>query len=158
AAAARLLPATSRVRIVQIGAALSAAMRRRAEQLQRGHPRYRWLGELPRRRALERLARCRVLVLTSQMEGGANVVGEALAAGVPVISSRIGGTAGILGDDYPGYFPVGDTRALADLLQRAETDTQFLDELRRHCAAKAYLVDPERERQSWRLLLRELSC
>jgi glycosyltransferase involved in cell wall biosynthesis len=157
AAAARLLPDTSRIRIVQIGAALSPSMRRRAEQLARHNPRYCWLGELPRRRALERLARCRLLALTSRMEGGANVVSEALAAGVPVISSRIGGTIGILRDDYPGYFPVGDTRALADLLRRAETDHRFLDELRRRCAQKARLMTPERERHAWQQLLAELS-
>ena len=91
------------------------------------------------------------------MEGGANVVGEALAAGVPVISSRIGGTLGILGDDYPGYFPVGDTRALAKLLTRAEADDGFLEDLRRQCAAKAYLVKPQREREAWRQLLEELT-
>ncbi len=157
AAAARLLPAASRVRITHVGRALSAAMRRRAERLQRTNPRYRWLGELSRRRAIDVLARSRLLVLSSKMEGGANVVGEALAAGVPVISSRIGGTIGMLGDDYPGYFPVGDTGALAELLARAEADDGFLEDLRRRCAAKAYLVKPDREREAWRQLLEEFT-
>jgi putative glycosyltransferase (TIGR04348 family) len=157
AVAARLLPEASRVCITQVGAALSESMRRQAERLQRTNPRYRWLGELPRRRAIELLARSRLMVLSSHMEGGANVVGEAIAAGVPVLSSRIGGTIGILGDDYPGYFPVGDTRALAGLLRLAEADPRFLERLRRWCASRAYLLDPQRERRSWRQLLDELA-
>jgi len=155
-AASRLLPADSRIRITQIGGALSDAMRRQAQRRQTANPRYRWLGELSRTGAIQRLAQCRLLVLTSKMEGGANVVCEALAVGVPVLSSRIGGTIGILGSDYPGYFPVGDTQALAALMRRAETDEEFLEDLRRRCAAKAHLVQPERERESWQRLLAEL--
>ena len=86
---------------------------------------YRWLGELSREKALRLLSRCRLLALTSEQEGGANVVSEALAASVPVLSSRIAGSVGLLGEDYPGYFPVGDTEALARLLGRAETDADF---------------------------------
>src|SRR5262249_6268440 len=39
---------------------------------------------------------------------------------VPVLASRISGSVGLLGAKYPGYFPVGDTRALAGLLRQAE--------------------------------------
>jgi hypothetical protein len=31
----------------------------------------------------------------------------------------------LLGEAYPGYFPVQDTTALAHLLHQAETDTTF---------------------------------
>ncbi len=83
--------------------------------------RYRWLGDLPRWKALRVLARCRLLVLTSLMEGGANVISEAIAARVPVLSSHIAGSVGILGAAYPGYFPVGDAAgAWHDLLEQAE--------------------------------------
>ena len=51
------------------------------------------------------------------MEGGANVISESLVARVPVIASEIAGSIGLLGRrDYPGYFPVRDTAALAALL------------------------------------------
>jgi glycosyltransferase involved in cell wall biosynthesis len=96
------------------------------------------------------------LVLTSQLEGGANVISEALALGVPVVSSRIAGSLGLLGADYAGYFPVGDTQALADLLLRAETDAGFYDTLSAQCAQRRPLFEPARERQSWQELLREL--
>jgi putative glycosyltransferase (TIGR04348 family) len=156
AEAARLLPAASRVRILHLGAALSAEMETQARAEEAGNSRYRWLGELPRRQALRRLARCRLLALTSRSEGGANVVSEAIAVGVPVVSSRIAGSIGLLGEDYPGYFPVGDTRALADLLGRAETNSAFLANLQQRCQACRPLLDVERERNSWRLLLQEL--
>ncbi len=53
------------------------------------------------------LSRVHLLVQSSVMEGGANAVAEALAAGVPVIASRIAGNVGMLGENYPGYCPVG---------------------------------------------------
>jgi putative glycosyltransferase (TIGR04348 family) len=156
ARAARLLPADSRVRVLHLGAALSEAMAEAARAEAVANPRYRWLGEVPRWRALRLLGRCRLLVLTSQLEGGANVISEALAAGVPVLSSRIAGSVGLLGADYPGYFPYGDTRALAALLRRAETDRAFYGRLKKWCERLRPLVDPARERQSWQDLLAEL--
>lgn len=154
--AARLLPASSRLRVLHVGAALSDDMAEQARREQAGNPRYLWLGERPRRQALRLLSRCRLLVLTSQLEGGANVISEALALGVPVVSSRIAGSLGLLGESYAGYFPVGDTQALADLLYRAEIDPDFYDTLCAQCAQRRPLFQPARERQSWQELLREL--
>src|SRR5205823_6109151 len=88
AQAARLLPPTSRIDVLHVGGALSEEMERQARAERAENPRYRWLGEMSRSRALHTLARCRLLVLTSEMEGGANVISEALAVGVPVLSSR----------------------------------------------------------------------
>jgi putative glycosyltransferase (TIGR04348 family) len=156
ALAARLLPATSRIRVVQIGAALEPEMEAEACAEMGANPRYRWLGELPRWQALRRLARSRLLSLTSLSEGGANVISEALACGVPVVSSRISGSIGILGADYPGYFPVGDTAALAALLERAEQDRAFYQELKAWGERLRPLVDPARERETWAQVLREL--
>jgi putative glycosyltransferase (TIGR04348 family) len=156
ALAARLLPPTSRLRVLHLGAALSEGMAERARAEAAANPRYRWLGELSREKALRLLSRCRLLVLTSEQEGGANVVSEALAASVPVVSSRIAGSVGLLGEDYPGYFPVGDTAALARLLGRAETDADFYQTLQGWCNRLRPLVDPACERRSWQELLLEL--
>jgi len=155
AMSARLLPAESRIRIIQIGSALSSAMEEQAHREAARNSRYRWLGELPHWKTRQRLARSRLLVLSSKLEGGANVISEALAACVPVVSSRISGSIGLLGDDYPGYFPVGDTRCLAELLERVENDPPFYRELSRRCKLLAPLVEPARERESWRQLLAE---
>jgi len=124
----------------------------------KSNPRYSWLGELPRWKTLRLLAGSRLLVLTSQMEGGANVVSEALACSIPVISSRISGSIGLLGEDYPGYFPVGDTQALADLLHRLETDRSFYLSLKAWCHRRKEIVSPDREKQSWECLLQKISA
>jgi putative glycosyltransferase (TIGR04348 family) len=158
ALAARLLPAASRVRVLHLGAALSEEMARTARAESVANGRYRWLGELPRHKALRVLGRCRVLSLTSEAEGGANAISEALAVSVPVVSSRIAGSVGLLGEDYPGYFPYGDTGALAQLLEKAETETDYYRSLQTWCARVRPLFDPVRERRSWGELLDELAC
>jgi len=118
--------------------------------------RYRWVGALPHAEALQLLRRSRLLVLTSRLEGGANVVAEALACGIPILSSRIDGILGTLGSRYPGYFRVGDTRGLARLMRRFETDASFRRALVRHCRRLMPLVSPGRERRSWETLLKGL--
>ena len=158
ALAARLLPSASKIRIVHLGAALSPDMAERARAEAASNPRYRWLGERPRGQALRVLAGSRLLVLTSRLEGGANVISEALAAGVPILSSRIPGSIGLLGSDYPGYFPAGDAEALAALLARAEADEAFYRTLANWCGRLKPLVDPARERASWDSLLAELNA
>ncbi|MDV2504685.1 MAG: selenoneine biosynthesis selenosugar synthase SenB [bacterium] len=155
ALAAKLLPPTSHVRVIQIGAALSDDMERQARAEEASNPRYRWLGELPRWKALRILARSRLLALTSKMEGGANVVSEALVCSVPIVSSRIAGSIGLLGEEYPGYFPVGDTQALAALLARAERDAAFYEALKDWCDGLQHLFEPASERKRWESLLEE---
>jgi len=158
AEAVRLLPPGSRIAITHVGGALSPDMEERALGETASNPRYRWVGELPRWRALRILARSRCLALTSVSEGGANVVSEALACGTPVVSSHITGSTGLLGDDYEGYFPVGDTQALADLLTAVETDQAFVARLTAQCAARREIVDPARERADWGRLLSEVTA
>jgi putative glycosyltransferase (TIGR04348 family) len=156
ALAAQLLPSKSRIVVLHAGSALSDEMRRAAEAEQGNNARYRFLGELPRWRARALIARSRLLSLTSEMEGGANVLSEAIAAGTPVVASRIACTEAILGKDYPGLFPFGSTTRLARLLRRAEEEPRFLAELARRCRACRPLLSPARERSAWRSLLREL--
>jgi putative glycosyltransferase (TIGR04348 family) len=157
ARAARLLPADARLRVLHAGRSLSREMKRAALREQQVNPRYRWLGELPRWRARLLIARSRLLVVTSQMEGGANVVSEALAADTPVIASRIPAMEAILGRSYPGLFPLGSTEGLARLLVRAEREPAFLAELRQRCRARRAVVSPAREKAALRALLVELA-
>jgi putative glycosyltransferase (TIGR04348 family) len=157
AAAARLLPPTSRIRIVHVGRAYSAAWAAKARAEMAANPRYVWRDDVPRAVVQNQLRRSHAMVLSSLSEGGANVISEAAVAGVPVLASHIDGNVGLLGDDYPGYFPVGDTEALALLLQRIETDRRFVATLDRAIARRAPLFTPEREIAAWRRLLAGLS-
>jgi putative glycosyltransferase (TIGR04348 family) len=155
AMAARRLPAGSRIRILHLGRSLQASLQRRALAEMDRNPRYRWLGERSWSQTRQHIARARLVVVSSKMEGGANVVSESLVAETPLLASRVSGNVGLLGKDYPGYFPVGDTQALADLMLRAETDAEFYRSLREHCAARKHLVQPEKEKRDWDELLGE---
>lgn len=156
ALAARQLPTESRIRILHVGRPLSRTMEQRARAENARNPRYRWLGERSHPKTLALLARSRLLVLPSQLEGGANVIGEAIVHHVPVLASRIDGSVGLLGKEYLGYFPPGDTDALAALLYRAETDQPFYGLLKRAVTRRAMLFDPAREKRMWQRLLAEL--
>jgi putative glycosyltransferase (TIGR04348 family) len=156
AAAARLLPASSRVHVVHIGAAYTPQWADQAKAEMAANPRYTWLDDVSRAVVQNVLRRSHAMVLSSRSEGGANVISEAIVAGVPILASRMDGNVGLLGGDYPGYFPVGDTQALARLLWRIEADAQFVSRLRRAIARRAPLFKPEREIAAWRKLLAEL--
>ncbi len=156
AQAAALLPASSHVRVLHAGGADDDHWRREAEGWAVRTTRYCWLGELRHREAVHLLARSRLLAVSSRLEGAGNAVSEALANGVPVLATRVSGMVGMLGGDYPGLFPVGDARALAALLRRAETDAVFYQRLAQACRARAPLVEPAREGAAWRALLSEV--
>lgn len=85
------------------------------------------------------------------------MISEAIVAGTPVIASRVAGNVGLLGEDYAGYFQVSDTRGLARLIARAESDSEFLAELKLYCEGLAHLFSPERELAAWRDVITECS-
>lgn len=155
AAALAYLPEESRVRVTHIGGAMSDAMRQEAKQWMARDKRYRWLGEVAHAKALRLLARSRLMVISSRMEGGANVVSEALANNVPVLASRVSGNIGMLGRYYAGYYPLEDERALARLLLRAETDAAFYRKLVAQCRARKPLVTHASERGALKHALAE---
>lgn len=158
ALALRYLPPESRIGVTHIGGAREPGLAREAQRLDAFEPRYHWRGSVPHARALRLLARARALVMSSWLEGGANVVGEALALGVPVVASRIAGNVGMLGSRYAGYYPAGDERALARLMRRVEADARFYRRLKRQCRARRHLVAEARERDSLRRLLAEFKA
>jgi putative glycosyltransferase (TIGR04348 family) len=156
ALAVRLLPPSSPVRVLHAGGPLDPSAARAALREQKQNPRYRWLGELPPARALRLIARAHVFVLTSRSEGGANVLGEAVMCGTPIIASDIAAARAALGADYPALFPVGDESALAALIARAQADPRWLADLSRIVRARRPLFEEKAERQAWRGLLAEL--
>lgn len=146
--ASRQLPEDSTIMVSCAGKPHNDEWRDRALQESRDNPRFHWLGELNAPELANLVAVCNLMVISSVMEGGANVVSEACRAGLPIIASDIPGNRGLLGDDYPGFFPVGDEAALADLMYRAENDGAFLSELTQRVNVLAETFTPEQERQS----------
>ncbi len=154
-AALALLPDRPELEVVQLGGPLDPALGLEAERWMAREPRYRWLGSVPHRRALRELARSHLLVVSSKMEGGANVISEAARIGTPVLASRMSGNLGMLGNRYPGYFPVGDERALAALIARAADEPAYYRRLERALRARRPLFAPAAERAALVRVVRE---
>ena len=144
-AAARLLQAREDIFIDHIGAGLDPQLAQDALDTAAMCANYTWAGALKHTQTRAKIQRAHVLVHTSKMEGGAHVLMEAVCSGTPVIASDIPGNVGMLGDGYHGYFPVGDARALALLLERCKDEPGFVDHLQRQCALRAPLFAPEAE-------------
>jgi glycosyltransferase involved in cell wall biosynthesis len=62
------------------------------------------------------------IVLSSRAEGTPIVLFEAMAAGTPIVASRVGGIPGVLTDAEAALVPPGDPAALADALQAMRSD------------------------------------
>jgi putative glycosyltransferase (TIGR04348 family) len=133
------------IEVVHLGEGLDAALADEAKAGMEREPRYRWLGSVPHARALKWMASSHAMVISSRMEGGANVVCEALRIGVPVLASRISGNVGLLGARYAGYFALEDDTALARLLSRAASDRAFYRQLKSEVAVLRRSVAPQAE-------------
>ena len=157
ALAARLVPEASRLRVIHLGKAYDYTWEQRAKQEMADNPRYYWKGEVAGWQVRRELVSTQLMVISSNQEGGANVVSEAIVAGVPIIASDIAGNRGLLGEEFPGYYPVGDEQALANLLHRVETDPSFLTSLKTYGQRLAPLFSPEHEASAWAKLLIRLT-
>jgi glycosyltransferase involved in cell wall biosynthesis len=148
--ALEFIPPALPLQIIHLGAGVDPALVPKTQD-----PRYRWLGSVPHARALKWLASSHAMVISSRMEGGANVVCEALRIGVPVLASRISGNIGMLGAGYTGYFPVEDERALADLVTRAATDPTYYRKLKTQIAPLRKNVAPQAESRALLAVMRD---
>ena len=142
------LVTSAKVRLLHIGGALESSLGQAATATAAVTTRYQWLGNVPHGATRQRLARSHAMAICSLMEGGANVIIEAVTSGVPVLASDISGNRGMLGHDYAGYFPVGDAAALARLIDRSVDDPAFYALLKKQCSERALLFAPEMERAS----------
>jgi putative glycosyltransferase (TIGR04348 family) len=151
-----LLPSDSKINVRHLGQAMSSQMGDLAKNFNATLDRYQWIGEVSHADTLRTLSQSYIMVISSRMEGGAHVVSEAIALGIPVIASDIPGNRGLLGKDYPGYYPVGDESALANLLYRSEKMPAFYASLQKHIDLRKELIKPAREKQSIQELVSSL--
>ena len=150
-------PPFQRLRLVHVGGDKDPALAASFRQAAASDPRVELRGVMSHAKTRQLIRRARVLLLPSRMEGGANVLIEAVTASVPVLASRISGSLGMLGDDYDGYFDPGDDEGLARLIGRCQEDPAFVDRLRSQCALRAPLFAPDRERAAVRRLAHNLA-
>lgn len=116
-------------------------------------PRVRLLGRLDRERLLDQMRSARALVFPSLLyENFPVTIVEAFACGVPVIASRLGAAAEIVGDQQTGLlFEPGDAGDLARTVLSAEANPRLLRRL--GAAARAdYLANYTGERNYQQLL------
>jgi len=147
-AAWRHLPPDLMASLTVIGDALDPALELATRETVAADPRVRSIGKQPHAATRQAIKRAHLLLVPSRMEGGANVVVEAVTAGTPILASRISGNLGMLGADYAGYFDVGDAGALAQLVARAAREPKFLRELSTQCRRRAKLFTPAAEAHS----------
>ena len=150
------LPPKLPVRIRHVGAALDASLGKAARSLARRDARYRYLGALPHGLTRSLIASSDLLIHPSIVEGGANVIVEAITSGTPVIASRISGNLGMLGSDYPGYFEVRHSEALAALLVRASEEPGYVGRLKAACTRRKPLFHPGAEARAVKKLVERL--
>jgi glycosyltransferase involved in cell wall biosynthesis len=146
----------NKIKVIHMGKAMSPEMSQLANQYSQDLENYQWQGELSHSDTLAQLSRSHLMVISSLMEGGAHVVTEAIAIGVPIIASDIPGNRGLLGDDYPGYYQVGNEKALAKILQKTESDAAFYQSLEKHIHKRRQYVQPEFELKSIKAVLDRL--
>lgn len=153
-AALALLRHRPDVEVVHIGGALDPRLADEAERLMKKDARYRWLGSLTHARTLAWIARSHVLVVSSVMEGGANVIAEAARIGTPVLASRMSGNVGMLGGAYPGFFPLFDEAALARLIERCQSKL-FYRKIQEALKNRKRLFSPAQERKALLRVVKE---
>ena len=77
----------------------------------------------PRRDVARLLAVCDVSVLSSLKEGMSNTIMESMAAGKPVVATRVGGNAELIEDGVTGFLvPIRDPARLAEGIRRVVED------------------------------------
>ncbi len=79
--------------------------------------RIRWLGVLSPRQVAQVLREADLLCLPSYTEGSPNVVKEAMASGLPIVATRVGGVPDLVHDNVNGFlYDPGDIKALRDCI------------------------------------------
>ncbi len=164
-AAARLLQPHGSILIDHIGDPLDPGLAQQARNTASACPNYRWLGGLNHEGTRRHIQRAHLLVHASKMEGGAHVVMEAVCSGTPVLASNVDGNVGMLGEQYPGYFDVGNAAALAAMLGAIRNEqtanggfapSSLYARMENQCARRAALFAPQKEKSALIMLVKAL--
>ena len=120
----KLLPAHPRLHFVVVGGAgpegdMAARLQSQVRTL-RLEDRVHFMGPLPSDRLKVPLSAANVFVLATSYEGWANVFLEAMACGLPVVTTDVGGNAQVVNDRSLGRIvPFGDSQRLQEAIHEA---------------------------------------
>lgn len=109
-----------------------------------------FVGYLKGEKLSQAYASADVFVFPSAFESFGLVILEAMASGVPVVSSRVGGAQDMIAEDVSGFtFDVDDVEGMVNGVQRIVATPEKLETMRLAARASA-------ERQSWPAMMDEL--
>ena len=89
----------------------------------------KFLGPLPRAKALKILAGSDVAILPSREEGVSTVLLEAMALKIPIVATRVGGTTEILRDGEDALLVSPDPREIKNSVTRLLADNNLAKKL-----------------------------
>ena len=124
-------------------------LERELRELARGDPRVRFTGPLPRGEALKLVKGSDVFVLPSRHEGLSTALLEAMAMGVPVVATRVGGNVELVEHGVTGLLVEPEPSQLAGAISLLLEDRSLARRLAENAAKIA------RERYSWPVVYKQ---
>ena len=114
-------------------------------------------GVVPHEAMPEWLAQGDVFALPSVSEGCPNVLMEAMAVGLPCVTTRVGAATTLVEDGVSGLLvDWGDAGQLETALGRLRAEPELAASLGSQAARRMALFSPERECREWEALMREV--
>ena len=108
----------------------------------------------------EHIYKAQIFALTSNTEGMPNSLMEAMALGLPVVSTDCpcGGPATLIEDGVNGLLvPVGDAYALADAFRKILSDSQYAQKLGDNAYKIVEELNPDKVNGEWRKYLSHIA-
>lgn len=108
----------------------------------------------------DRICKARIFTLTSNTEGMPNSIMEAMALGIPVVSTDCpcGGPATLIEDGVNGLLvPVGDAFALSDAFRKILSDAEYAEKMGENAHNITKELNPEKVNSEWEKYLTNIS-
>ena len=108
----------------------------------------------------DRISKARIFTLTSNTEGMPNSIMEAMALGIPVISTDCpcGGPATLIRDGENGLLvPVGDAYALSDAFRKILSNPELEQKLGENARQITVELNPDKVNNEWKKYLTHIA-